>query len=252
MQEISRKNLLYKTGVEYGDYTINHVEGCSHGCKYPCYALLMSKRFGRIKSYNEWLKPKIVVNAIDLLKKEIPKHKKKISFVNLCFFSDPFMFNHNEVKVLSLKITKLLNENDIKCIILTKGKLPIDLLHLSSNNEYGISLVSLDENFRSCYEPFSAPFKDRINNLYKLHKKGLKTWVSIEPYPTPNIIKQDIKDILKAVAFVDKIIFVKLNYNSIVSKYIKNLDFYNNLAFEIIDYCKKNNKSFHIKKGTIK
>jgi hypothetical protein len=43
---IQRKSLLYKTGVEYGDYTINHVQGCSHGCKYPCYAFLMSKRFG--------------------------------------------------------------------------------------------------------------------------------------------------------------------------------------------------------------
>ena len=38
MEKITRKSMLYKTGVEYGDYTINHVLGCSHGCKYPCYA----------------------------------------------------------------------------------------------------------------------------------------------------------------------------------------------------------------------
>ena len=37
---IERKTLLYKTGVEYGDYTINHLQGCSHGCRYPCYAFL--------------------------------------------------------------------------------------------------------------------------------------------------------------------------------------------------------------------
>ena len=29
--------MLYQTGVEYGDYTMNHVQGCAHGCKY-CYA----------------------------------------------------------------------------------------------------------------------------------------------------------------------------------------------------------------------
>lgn len=30
-KSMERKSLLYKTGVEYGDYTINHVQGCSHG-----------------------------------------------------------------------------------------------------------------------------------------------------------------------------------------------------------------------------
>jgi len=46
---ITRKSLLYKTAVEYGDYTINHVEGCSHGCRYPCYAMMMAKRFGKVQ-----------------------------------------------------------------------------------------------------------------------------------------------------------------------------------------------------------
>ena len=35
LQTITRKSLLYKTGVEYGNWTINHVEGCMHGCKFP-------------------------------------------------------------------------------------------------------------------------------------------------------------------------------------------------------------------------
>ena len=46
---MERKTLIYKTGVEYGDYTLNHVQGCSHGCKYPCYAFMMAKRFGKEK-----------------------------------------------------------------------------------------------------------------------------------------------------------------------------------------------------------
>lgn len=75
------KSLLYKTAVEYGDYTINHVESCSHGCLYPCYAMMMAKRFGKVKSYEEWIEPKIVGNAVDLLRKEIPKAKNKIKFV---------------------------------------------------------------------------------------------------------------------------------------------------------------------------
>ena len=53
MKTITRKSMLYQTGVEYGDYTMNHVQGCAHGCKYPCYAFLMKKRFGQIKTYEE-------------------------------------------------------------------------------------------------------------------------------------------------------------------------------------------------------
>jgi len=63
MRKIIRKTLLYKSGVEYADYCINHVEGCSHGCKYPCYAMMMKKRCGIIKNYNDWIKPKIVIPA---------------------------------------------------------------------------------------------------------------------------------------------------------------------------------------------
>ena len=78
MQCIQRKTLIYKTGVEYGDYTLNHVLGCSHGCKYPCYAFQMKKRFGKVSSYEEWIKPVVVENFIELLEKEIPKYKEKI------------------------------------------------------------------------------------------------------------------------------------------------------------------------------
>ena len=57
---IQRKSMLYKTGVEYGDYTLNFVQGCAHGCRYPCYAFLLKKRFGQIKTYEDWLKPYLV------------------------------------------------------------------------------------------------------------------------------------------------------------------------------------------------
>lgn len=57
---ISRKTLIYKTNVEYGDYTMNHVLGCFHGCKYPCYAYLQKKRLGNITSYEDWCAPALV------------------------------------------------------------------------------------------------------------------------------------------------------------------------------------------------
>lgn len=253
METIRRKTLLYHSGVEYADFCLNHVEGCSHGCKYPCYAYMMKKRCGIVKTYEDWCRPKIVSNALELLDKEIPKHKDKIKYVHLCFSTDPFMHNQPEVLELSLKIIDKLNKNDIRCTVLTKGTYPKELAQrngCSTNNEYGITLVSLDEEFRKEYEPNSASFVDRIKALQPLSEKGFRTWVSMEPYPTPNIIKQDLMKILDAVSFVDKIIFGRLNYSVKSSEFKYTKEYYNSLSKLVIKFCKKRNIRYHIKEGT--
>ena len=251
MKTIKRKSLLYKTDVEYGDYTINHVQGCAHGCLYPCYAMMNAKRFGQTKTYEEWCEPKLVENTIELLNREIPKLKNKIKSVQLCFTTDPFMYGFPEVAEMSIKAISLLNENGIKCTALTKGVLPIEIATLSKENEYGITLISLDEEFRKEIEPNAASYQERIASLRALHNAGCKTWVSIEPYPTPNFIEQDIHDILEAVAFVDKIIFGRLHYNKKVSEYKNCKKFFNETANMVIDYCKTHNIDYHVKTGTI-
>ena len=251
MEKIERKTLLYKTGVEYGDYTINHVQGCAHGCKFPCYAMMMAKRFGTAKTYEEWCVPKLVENALEILEKEIPKLKDKIESVHLCFSTDPFMYGYDEISRMSIEIIKKLNAAGIKCTALTKGILPIELAQLSSENEYGITLVSLDEGFRTEMEPNTAPYQERIAALRALHDAGCKTWVSIEPYPTPNFIEQDLSEILEAISFCDKIIFGRLNYNKKVSEYKEHKVYFNELAERVIAYCEANGKQYHIKDGTI-
>lgn len=250
-QFIERKSLLYKTDVEYGDYCINHVQGCSHGCKYPCYAFLMAKRFGKVKSYEEWIEPKLVSNINEILDKEIPKLKNKVNNVQLCFTTDPFMYQYNDICDASINIIKKLNNNGIKCTALTKGVLPVDELSQTfKENSFGITLISLNEKFRENIEPGSAPYTERISALKKMHENGFKTWVSIEPYPTPNIIEQNFSEILKSVKFVDKIIFGRLHYNKLSTSYPNHKEFYNSLSNEVIKFCEKNNIEYHIKNGT--
>ena len=248
---IERKTMLYKTGVEYGDYTMNHIQGCAHGCKYPCYAFMMKKRFGQFDSYEDWLKPYLVSNTLELLDKEIPRLKDRIKSVQLCFSTDPFMYEYDEICDMSLAAIKKLNAAGIPCSVLTKGILPAELASCSKNNEYGITLVSLDESFRKKMEPGSASFADRLAALRVLHDAGCKTWVSIEPYPTPNIIEQDLNAILDAVGFVDKIIFGRTNYSKTASAYADHRKFYNEQAEAVIQYCKEHRMDYHIKDGTI-
>src|SRR5574344_1214610 len=110
MKEITRKSLLYKTKVEYGDYTVNHVLGCAHGCNFPCYAFNMAKRFGHVKTYKEWIQPRLVSNSIELLDKELPRLEGKIHSVQLCFMTDPFMDDYPEVGEMSLKSINRINK----------------------------------------------------------------------------------------------------------------------------------------------
>lgn len=251
MKKIQRKTMLYKTGVEYGDYTLNHVLGCAHGCKYPCYAMQMAKRFGKVKSYSEWCDPSIAENTLEILDNEIPKLKDRIQSVHLCFTTDPFMIGFDDVSTMSIEVIKKLNANGIKCSVLTKGVLPYELSHFSLDNEYGITLVSMDEEFRKLYEPNTATFEQRIHSLKALHDAGCFTWVSIEPYPTPNIIEQDINDILAAISFVDKIIFGRMHYNKKVTDYLDYKTYYCKCAETVINFCKINEIDYHIKEGTI-
>ena len=216
---------------------------------------MMKKRCGIIKNYGEWIRPKLVVNSLELLEKEIPRYKKKIKFVHLCFATDPFMYKYPEVSKLTLKIIDRLNKDNIRCVVLTKGFYPKSLkdkIKYGNNNEYGITLVSLKNNFKKQFEPFTAPYRRRINSLKYLHRNGLKTWVSMEPYPTPNLIEQDLTKILKQVSFVDKIIFGKLNYNVKSSQFIDNSNFYEKCAEKVVSFCRKNDIEYHIKFGTQK
>lgn len=248
---IQRKTMLYKTGVEYGDYTMNFVQGCSHGCKFPCYAYLQKKRFGKVKDYEDWCKPKMVSNTLELLDKEIPRLKDKIQSVHLCFSTDPFMYGYNEIRDMGLASIKKLNDAGIKCTVLTKGILPSLLASFSKENEYGITLVSLDENYRERMEPGAAPYSERIVALKELHDAGCKTWVSIEPFPTPNLIEQNLIELLEIVSFTDRIIFGRTNYSKEVSSYKGYKDFYNKMAAEVISFCESRGIQYHIKEKTI-
>jgi len=268
VSKIKRKTLLYKTKVEYGNWTINHVVGCKHGCKFPCYAMMMAKKFGWVKNYEDWRWPRIVENSLELLEKEIPKYKNEIDFVHLCFMSDPFMYDYenkeliNEIKELTLKIIERLNKEGIKVTTLTKGIYPDEILNKEKflqTNEYGITLVSLNNEFKNNFEPFSAPYEERIAHLKKLSDNGLNTWVSVEPYPTPDLDNQadKIERLLEKISFVKKLIFGKLNYrrlteynNDYSSSWKNNEDFYWEMAKRVVNFCKRNNIKYHIKFGT--
>jgi DNA repair photolyase len=247
METITRKTLIYKSGL--GFYCLNHALGCSHGCGYPCYAFSMAKHYGRVNSYRDWCKPKLVSNSLELLDKELPKLCAKIvagaqdeeGRIHLCLTTDPFMVGWPEIQSMSLRIIEKINAHGLACDVLTKGVLPAELASsaFSKENHYGISLVSLDEGFRRKWEPGAAPYASRINALHYLHDAGYYTYAHIEPYPTPNIIAQDIELLLEAITFADAVFFSGWNYSPLPAKYADRTQFYAQQAKKVQAFCRK-------------
>jgi len=240
METITRKSLLYKSGL--GFYCVNHAQGCSHGCRYPCYAFMMARSYGRAASYGDWCKPKLVANAVELLAKELGPRRKKPGMVHFCLTTDPFMYGQPEVAAMTLELVELCNARGVPCSILTKGLLPVELAdrgRFPSDNVYGISLVSLDEGFRARWEPGAAPYAARIAALVALHEAGRSTLAHIEPYPTPNILEQDLDALLEAIGFVDSLFFGGWNYSAEAGRFPDRDGFYGEQGKKVRRFCRK-------------
>jgi DNA repair photolyase len=245
METITRKKLLYRSGL--GFWCINAAQGCSHGCRYPCYAFMMGRSYGRTSSYEEWCRPKLVSNAAELLEKELApgkggRRKELPERVHLSLTTDPFMAGWPEVEALSLKLIEILNAHGIPASVLTKGRLPRELADRSrfpAENTYGISLVSLDEAFREKWEPGAAPYSERVSSLRALAEAGRSTYVHMEPYPTPNIIAQDLGAILAQVDFIDELYFGGWNYNKLATAFPGREDFYREQGETLRRFCEK-------------
>jgi hypothetical protein len=90
-----------------------------------------------------------------------------------------------------------------------------------------------------------------VKTLQALHKMGFKTCVSVEPYPTPNIVSQELKEILDKVSFADKIAFGRLNYSTKVKAFPQAREFYNDQARDVVNFCKDGKIKYRIKEGTV-
>jgi|Deesub1362B_J571_1020462.scaffolds.fasta_scaffold01556_7 DNA repair photolyase len=217
MHGIERKTLLRESDVEWTDYAINHYKGCPHGCVY-CYAKSQIHDVYWRKRWGEFHDVKPVSNALELLEKDL--RKQKPGRVLLCSMCDPYPAKIEKRLELTRRLLERLLNTPLHVLILTKSsfaKRDLDIMESHDNVELGVTLTSLTAEDAKCYEPLTSPPEDRISVLKEAHKRGIKTFMSIEPWipevTDPWKIVQQCRD------FVDFFIIGALNYRSVPHGY---------------------------------
>lgn len=231
-------------------YACNVALGCPNDCTY-CYGPLATRR-----SRADWLDMKLPKRKpCELVQEQLTKISMKypLRFLNtegffLSFLTDPFHpLNQQNTNDL---ITFLMSGSSHHRLA-TLSKLGIADVEYAGVRA-GVSIASLDEDFRKMFEPNTALLKARLRMLCVANQRGY-SWVSLEPYPCSEIWKQPLEPLLEELKFwgINLIVFGKWNYDSRARTERARIEYAEDIRI-VTDFCKSNNIGLHIKSETMK
>lgn len=231
-------------------YACNVGLGCPNGCEY-CFGPLMTR-----KSREAWLHLRLPKDTpFNLVRNQLAKayEKNPLSMLGLkgffvSFLTDPFLPQNRQN---TNELVDWLQRAEYPSKIATLSKLGISD-NPSGIIRHGISIVSLDEEFRKKFEPNTLPLKNRLR-LLCLAKANSYSWASVEPYPCSEIWKQPLEPLLEELKFwgVDLILFGKWNYDSRARTEEARIEYAQNISV-LEDFCKGNQIRLHVKSDTMR
>jgi DNA repair photolyase len=198
---------------EYSEKAANPYRGCGHECVY-CYVPLATKQNKAEFHAGAVNRPAFLKRLQDDCERMRAQGKTDHQ-VMLTFTSDPYHPGDTQPTRWALEI---LRDHGFGFCTLTKGGTralrDIDLFQ-PARDAFACTLTSLDAKFSLRWERKAAPPADRIAALRAFHRRGIFTWVSLEP-------TLDIESSLAIVEathrFVDLYKVGKANYLKEISK----------------------------------
>jgi len=225
-------------------YAVNVAYGCPNACTY-CYV----PRFTHRRKHDQIRLPQ--KSPIDLVRHQLQSqwrfHWKSNLGVFLSFLTDPFL---PEIHVKGFTTDDLIYmlTRDYGIRVATLSKLQTPGL---SGTRAGMTIVSLDDEFWQQYEPNTTPpDARRISLLTRKREFCDYVWVSMEPYPPSAIYKQNLRELLEELKFVDLIVFGKWNYDPRARTSEARREYAENIEV-LTDFCKSNKIRCHIKSDTL-
>ncbi len=176
--KIRAKNILSRSKIGSGGYTVNPYVGCPHGCIY-CYAEFMRGVTGHEEAWGEFLDVKDFDTA-SLVKFAASHSNERVFMSSVTDCYNPYEARFGATR----KVLETLAGSDVNLQILTKSSLvtrDIDLLQTMPNVRVGVSLSVVDESLRRMLEPRASSVAARIAAIKKLCAAGVKTYIFVAP-----------------------------------------------------------------------
>ena len=172
--EVETKNIMTKSNLPVGGYSVNPYVGCTHGCKY-CYASFMKRFTGHMEEWGTFLDvkhwPKI-------------KNPKKFAGQRIVIGSVTDGYNPQEEQFGNTrKLLEQLRGSGADILICTKSDLvvrDIDLLKELGQVTVSWSINTLDEGFRADMDE-AVSIERRLDAMKAFHDAGVRTTCFISP-----------------------------------------------------------------------
>lgn len=183
---------IYETtgrAAEFSPLALNLYTSCNMGCVY-CFNKKMP-----------WYKPqpcRARLGILEALEAKAAKMKGDSQDILLCITTDPYPVIPKKWNV-TREALLILQTYNLKVQILTKAgvRSQEDFEILKHNDwKYGVSLTCASEETRLEFEPYTAPYKERVESMVLAKQMGIQTWVSLEPVLNPHETLWIIEDLL--------------------------------------------------------
>ena len=174
IREVETKNIMTKSSLPVGGYSVNPYVGCTHACKY-CYASFMKRFTGHKEEWGTFLDVKHWPEI---------NNPKKYAGQRVVIGSVTDGYNPQEEQFGNTrKLLEQLIGSDADILICTKSDLvvrDIDLLKNLGRVTVSWSINTLDENFKNDMDSASS-IERRIAAMKQVYDAGIRTVCFVSP-----------------------------------------------------------------------
>lgn len=174
IRDVETKNIMTKSNLPVGGYSVNPYVGCTHGCKY-CYASFMKRFTGHTEPWGTFL---------DIKHWPTIKNPKKYKDQRVVIGSvtDGYLPQEKQVRN-TRRILEQLKSSGAEILICTKSDLvlrDIDLLKEMGKVTVSWSINTLDEKFQADMDQ-AASISQRLEAMKQVYEAGIRTVCFISP-----------------------------------------------------------------------
>lgn len=174
IREVETKNIMTKSTLPVGGYSVNPYVGCTHGCKY-CYASFMKRFTGHTERWGTFL---------DVKRWPAIKNPWKYRGQRVVIGSVTDGYNPQEKQFGNTRrILEQLKGSGAEILICTKSDLVVrdlELLKTMGKVTVSWSINTLDEQFRADMDQ-AVSIERRLAAMKKVYDAGIRTVCFISP-----------------------------------------------------------------------